>query len=126
MQQRRLGASGIEVGAIGLGCMGMSWGYSQRQADDEESIRVIHRALELGCTMLDTADAYGPFTNEELVGRAIADRRGQAGGAPKGGLGGDDAAAHHMRIDGAPRPNPKALGGSPPPAGVDTDRPSSP
>ena len=68
MQQRRLGSSGIEVGAIGLGCMGMSWGYSQSQTDDAESIRVVHRALELGCTMLDTADAYGPFTNEELVG----------------------------------------------------------
>src|SRR4051795_6984073 len=102
MQQRRLGASGIEVGAIGLGCMGMSWGYSQSQTDDAESVRVIQRALELGCTMLDTADAYGPFTNEELVGRAIADRRDQAVVATKCGLVVDDAATYDMRIDGTP------------------------
>jgi RpiB/LacA/LacB family sugar-phosphate isomerase len=81
--------AGREVGAIGLGCMGMSWAYGAAHRDDEESVRVIHRALELGVTLIDTSDAYGPFTNEELVGRALADRRDQAYLATKGGLIGE-------------------------------------
>src|SRR5580693_3077076 len=68
---RRLGE--LEVGAQGLGCMGMSEFYGA--GDDTESIATIHRALDLGVTLLDTADMYGPFTNEELVGRAISGRR---------------------------------------------------
>ncbi len=72
MQTRRLGPW-LEVSALGLGCMGMSEFYGT--ADDGEAIRTIQRALELGITFLDTADMYGPFTNEELVGRAIAGRR---------------------------------------------------
>lgn len=73
MQTRKLGSQGLEVSALGLGCMGMSEFYGR--GDEAESIATIHRALELGLNFLDTADMYGPFTNEELVGRAIADRR---------------------------------------------------
>ncbi len=72
MQKRRLGSQGLEVGALGLGCMGMSDFYGPR--DDSTSIAVIHRALELGVTLLDTADVYGPHTNEELLGRALRGR----------------------------------------------------
>ncbi len=71
MQTRKLGNRGLEVGAIGLGCMGMSWAYGT--GDEAESIQVIQRALELGVTLFDTADAYGPFTNEVLVGKALKD-----------------------------------------------------
>ncbi|MBV8932321.1 MAG: aldo/keto reductase, partial [Kutzneria sp.] len=73
MPTRRLGE--LEVSAQGLGCMGMSHAYSGQ--DDEESVATIHRALDLGVTLLDTADQYGRGANEELVGRAIADRRDQ-------------------------------------------------
>jgi aryl-alcohol dehydrogenase-like predicted oxidoreductase len=73
MEQRHLGGEGLVVSAMGLGCMGMSEFYGVR--DDAESLRTIHRALELGITFLDTADVYGPYTNEQLVGRAIRDRR---------------------------------------------------
>jgi aryl-alcohol dehydrogenase-like predicted oxidoreductase len=73
MQTRRLGTQGLEVSIQGLGCMGMSEFYGEH--DDDESIATIHRALELGVNFLDTADMYGPFTNERLVGRAIKGRR---------------------------------------------------
>jgi aryl-alcohol dehydrogenase-like predicted oxidoreductase len=73
MKTRKLGKSGLEVSALGLGCMGMSEFYGP--GDESASIAVIHRALELGVTLLDTADMYGPFTNERLVGNAIRDRR---------------------------------------------------
>src|SRR5690606_3839321 len=83
MQKRKLGANGPEVGAIGLGCMGMSDFYGP--AEDARSIDVIHRALDLGVTLLDTADMYGVGANERLVGRAIADRRDRAVVATKFG-----------------------------------------
>jgi aryl-alcohol dehydrogenase-like predicted oxidoreductase len=73
MEQRGLGSQGLRVSAIGLGCMGMSQSYGP--ADEQESVATIHRALDLGVTFLDTADMYGPFTNERLVGRAIAGQR---------------------------------------------------
>jgi aryl-alcohol dehydrogenase-like predicted oxidoreductase len=75
MRNRKLGQQGLIASAQGLGCMGMSEFYGQ--ADEGEAIATIHRALELGVNFLDTADMYGPFTNEKLVGRAIADRRDQ-------------------------------------------------
>lgn len=73
MKKRELGRSGLQVSPMGLGCMGMSEFYSH--ASEEESIATIHRALDLGIDLLDTADMYGPFRNEELIGRAIRDRR---------------------------------------------------
>jgi aryl-alcohol dehydrogenase-like predicted oxidoreductase len=76
METRKLGSQGLEVSKLGLGCMGMSEFYGT--GDEDESIATIHRSIELGMTFLDTADMYGPFTNEKLVGKAIADRREQS------------------------------------------------
>jgi aryl-alcohol dehydrogenase-like predicted oxidoreductase len=85
MQKRRLGQE-LEVSAIGLGCMGMSWAYGATEADRAEAIATIHRSLDLGVTLLDTADVYGPHTNEELVGEAIKGRRDQVVLATKFGI----------------------------------------
>src|SRR5207244_7641035 len=76
MQKRKLGKSNLEVSAIGLGCMGMSFGYGPA-ADKQEMMSLIRTAVERGVTFFDTAEAYGPFTNEELVGEALAPFRGQ-------------------------------------------------
>ncbi|MCO5994474.1 aldo/keto reductase [Actinoallomurus rhizosphaericola] len=84
MEKRRLGTQGLEVSALGLGCMGMTWAYGQ--GDDTESIATIHRALELGCDFFDTAEVYGPWTNEELLGRALRGRRDEAVIATKFGF----------------------------------------
>ena len=83
MLQRKLGGEGLEVSALGLGCMGMSEFYGT--TDEDESVATIRHALDLGVTFLDTADMYGPFTNEKLVGKAIADRRDEVQLATKFG-----------------------------------------
>jgi len=99
---RRLGTQGLEVSALGLGCMGMSQSYGV--PDDRESVATLHRALELGVTLFDTAEAYGPFTNEELLGRALEGRRDQIVLATKFGfrfegnqLTGTDSRPSHIR-----------------------------
>ncbi len=84
MEQRHLGSQGLVVSAMGLGCMGMSEFYGGH--DDAESIATIHRAIDLGITLLDTSDSYGPKTNEQLVGRAIKDRRDRVAIATKFGF----------------------------------------
>lgn len=100
MQSRPLGRSGLSVSAIGLGCMGMSEFYGTR--DDDESIATIHAALAAGITLLDTADIYGPHTNEELVGRALAGRRDQVVLATKFGFQRDADDPGKRVINGRP------------------------
>jgi len=102
MEARRLGRQGLEVSAIGLGCMGMSQSYGV--PDDAESVATIDRALELGVTFFDTAEVYGPFTNETLVGRALEGRRDRVVLATKfgweigsSGRGGLDSRPGHIR-----------------------------
>ncbi len=99
---RQVSLAGLDVSRIGLGCMGMSAFYTGAAADDAESIRTVHRALELGVTFLDTAEIYGPYTNEELLGRALAGRRDGVVIASKFGLlshrGGDGG----RTLDGHP------------------------
>ncbi|MBO0829496.1 MAG: aldo/keto reductase [Streptosporangiales bacterium] len=84
MRTRKLWSDGPEVGAVGLGCMGMTWAYGEDERSEDPGA-VIGRALDLGVTFVDTADMYGPFTNEEVVGRAIAGRRDEVVLATKGG-----------------------------------------
>jgi aryl-alcohol dehydrogenase-like predicted oxidoreductase len=100
METRRL-TRGLEVGAIGLGCMGMTHGYVRpEEIDEAEAIATIHRALDRGVTLLDTAEVYGPFTNEVLVGKAIRGRRGQVVLATKFGIhgGADGSPANARRV----------------------------
>jgi aryl-alcohol dehydrogenase-like predicted oxidoreductase len=100
MQQVPLGSQGLVVARQGLGCMGMSEFYGD--ADEAESVATLHRALELGVTMLDTADMYGPYANEELIGRAIADRRDRVVLATKFGLVRDPGNPVSRGFDGSP------------------------
>ncbi len=99
METRKLGREGLEVTALGLGCMGMSEFYGAR--DEDEAVATIHRALELGITFLDTADMYGPFTNEKLVGRAIAGRRAEVVLATKFGIERSET-GERLGISGSP------------------------
>jgi aryl-alcohol dehydrogenase-like predicted oxidoreductase len=100
LPQRRLGP--FDVGAIGLGCMGMTWAYTTGARDDARSADVIHRAIDLGVTLIDTADMYGPFTNEELVGRALDGRRDEVVLATKVGLVVEDVETYRIVRDGRP------------------------
>src|SRR5436305_362798 len=100
METRTLGADGLAVSEEGLGCMGMSEFYGT--TDEPESIATIHRALELGVTLLDTADIYGTGANERLVGRAIADRRDEVVLATKFGIVRDPDNLQHRGVSGRP------------------------
>ncbi|GAA2464117.1 aldo/keto reductase [Streptomyces macrosporus] len=86
MERRTIGAATLEVGAIGLGCMPMTWAYTTSEQDGESSLRTVHAALDHGVTLLDTADMYGPFTNELLLGRVLGRRRAEAFVSTKCGL----------------------------------------
>ncbi|MFJ8073304.1 aldo/keto reductase [Streptomyces sp. NPDC096176] len=86
MERRSIGAAGLEVGAVGLGCMPMSWAYTGSQQRGERSLRTVHSALDSGVSLLDTADMYGPFTNELLLGRVLKERRADAFVSTKVGL----------------------------------------
>jgi aryl-alcohol dehydrogenase-like predicted oxidoreductase len=100
MDRRKLGSQGLEVSAQGLGCMGMSWAYGP--GDEESGLATIHRALELGITFLDTAEVYGPYKNEQLVGRAIAGRRDEFEIATKFGFALDPDKPYNRGTDGTP------------------------
>jgi aryl-alcohol dehydrogenase-like predicted oxidoreductase len=100
MNRRTLGSQGLEVSAEGLGCMGMTWAYGA--GDEEAGIATIHRALELGVTLLDTAEVYGPYTNEELVGRAVAGRRDEVQIATKFGFALNPDDPYSRGTDGSP------------------------
>lgn len=110
MKARRLGKAGPEVSAIGLGCMGMAAFYGQ-PSDEEQATAVIHRALDLGVTFLDTAEMYGPHTNEMQLGKALADRRDRAFVATKFGIG-YNAERTALTVDGSPRNVRRAIEGS--------------
>ena len=110
MKTRKLGRGGPEVSAIGLGCMGMAAFYGQA-SDETQATAVIHRALDLGVTFLDTAEMYGPHTNELQLGKALADRRDRAFVATKFGIG-YNAERTALTVDGSPANVRRAIEGS--------------
>ncbi|MFJ5833240.1 aldo/keto reductase [Streptomyces sp. NPDC093089] len=99
MERRTIGATALDVGAIGLGCMPMSWAYSRSQQRGDLSSRAVHAALDAGVTLLDTADMYGPFTNELMLGRVLKERRAEAFVSTKCGLLVGDG---HVVANGSP------------------------
>src|SRR5256885_11891609 len=101
MKKRKLGKSGLEVSALGLGCMGMSFGYGPPK-DKQEMVSVIRSAVELGVTFFDTAEVYGPFANEELVGQALAPVREQVVIATKFGFKFDSETGKQAGLDSRP------------------------
>ncbi|MDR7099000.1 aryl-alcohol dehydrogenase-like predicted oxidoreductase [Lysobacter niabensis] len=101
MQKRKLGNSNLEVSAIGLGCMGMSFGYGPA-GDEQDMIGVIRSAVDLGVTFFDTAEIYGPYTNEQLVGKALAPVRGQVAIATKFGFEIDASGQRGTGLDSRP------------------------
>lgn len=110
MKTRRLGSNGPEVSAVGLGCMGMSAFYGA-PSDEATATSVLHRALELGVTLFDTAEMYGPYTNEELLGRAFAGKRDRIFLATKFGIG-YNAERTALKVDGSPANVRRAIEGS--------------
>ena len=113
MRKRTLGNSGISVGAIGYGAMGLTWAYGEPMTGEREkdAIALIHRAIDLGVTLFDTAEVYGPFTNETLVGKALAGKRDQVIIATKTGFV-PQAAGTPMKRDGRPETIRRAVEGS--------------
>lgn len=111
MDTRLLGSGGPVVGAVGLGCMPMNWAYGGETSEDE-AFRAIHRAIDLGVTLLDTADVYGPFTNEDLVGRAVEGRRDEVVLATKVGLVVGPSGGYPLANDGRPEHIRSAVAGS--------------
>src|ERR1700739_866088 len=101
MQKRGLGKSNLEVSVLGLGCMGLSFGYG-KAVDKEQGISLIRGAVERGVTFFDTAEVYGPFTNEELVGEALAPFRDQVGIAPQFGWRLDPETGRPIGMDSRP------------------------
>lgn len=121
MKQRVLGSSKISVGEIGYGCMGLTWAYGEPIGAEREgdAIALIHRAIDLGVTLFDTADMYGPLTNETLLGKALAGKREGVTVATKCGLVVHDAATYDLRRDGSPAHIREACEGSLRRLGVD-------
>src|SRR5205809_4389245 len=101
LQKRILGKTGLEVSALGLGCMGMSWSYGQSK-DKQEMIKLIHSAVERGVTFFDTAEVYGPFTNEEMVGEALEPFRERVVIATKFGFAIDPQTKQNKGLDSRP------------------------
>ena len=112
MKQRQLGRTGRNVFPVGLGCMGLSWGYRDQSVDETAGIDLIRLAIERGVNHFDTSDVYGPFTNESLVGKAIAGQRDRVVIATKAGLVVEDAATYRFGRDGRPEHIREACEGS--------------